>query len=53
MMCVCVQVKQEDGSVVEEVRGAKLRDRLSGKQWDIRSKVVINATGMTATIQSC
>ena len=30
----------------EVVCGAKVRDRLSGKQWEIRAKVVINATGM-------
>lgn len=44
--CVCVQVRQEDGSVKEEVRGARVRDRLSGKQWDIRAKIVVNATGV-------
>ena len=36
---------QADGSVKDEVRGATVRDRLSGKQWDIRAKVVVNATG--------
>ena len=31
--------------MAEVVRGATVRDRLTGKQWDIRAKVVINATG--------
>lgn len=27
------------------VKGAHVRDRLTGKEWDIRAKVVVNATG--------
>lgn len=29
----------------EVVRGATVRDRLTGKQWDIKAKIVVNATG--------
>ena len=29
----------------EVVTGVKVRDRMTGREWDIKSKVVINATG--------
>ncbi|MGQ9629261.1 MAG: glycerol-3-phosphate dehydrogenase [bacterium] len=31
-----------------KVRGAKVRDRLSGEEFDVRAKVVVNATGVWA-----
>lgn len=34
-------LKDEKG----KVRGAKVRDELTGKEWDVRAKSVINATG--------
>lgn len=36
-----------DGSSTptETVRGARVRDRLTGEEWDVRAKVVVNATG--------
>jgi glycerol-3-phosphate dehydrogenase len=37
----CLALLKEDG----KVRGARLRDRLSGKEWELQAKVVINATG--------
>ena len=41
----------EDGSK-SKVRGARVRDTLTGKEWDIRAKVVVNATGpFTDTIR--
>lgn len=36
----------------EKIVGAKMRDTLSGKEWSVRSKVVINATGPFAGIKS-
>ena len=34
------------------MRGARLRDRLTGDEWDVRAKVVVNATGpFTDTIR--
>lgn len=36
-------LKRGDGSVC----GAHVRDRLTGEEWDVRAKTVINATGMS------
>ena len=27
------------------MKGAHMRDRLTGDEWDVRAKVVVNATG--------
>ena len=35
----------ETGTTRNMVKGAHVHDRLTGKQWDIRAKVVVNATG--------
>ena len=29
----------------ELVRGARMRDMLTGQEWDVRAKMVVNATG--------
>ena len=29
----------------ETVRGAHMRDMLTGQEWDVRAKMVVNATG--------
>ena len=29
----------------EMVRGARMRDMLTGQEWDVRAKMVVNATG--------
>ena len=39
------QTTGEDGKTKEMVRGAHMRDMITGKEWDVRAKVVINATG--------
>ncbi|XP_035230807.1 glycerol-3-phosphate dehydrogenase, mitochondrial-like isoform X2 [Stegodyphus dumicola] len=38
-------IKIKDPQGVEKVNGAKVKDMLTGKEWDIRAKCVINATG--------
>ena len=35
----------ESGETEETIRGAHVRDMVTGKEWDIRAKVVVNATG--------
>ena len=50
-MCMCVQMCvhcQSEGGV-EVVRGVRMKDRLTGEEWDVRAKVVINATGTSFT----
>ena len=39
------QVTDSDNSSRDLVKGAHVRNRLTGEEWDIRAKVVINATG--------
>uniref|UniRef100_A0A915HW62 glycerol-3-phosphate dehydrogenase n=1 Tax=Romanomermis culicivorax TaxID=13658 RepID=A0A915HW62_ROMCU len=38
-------LKTKDASGNETVCGAKVKDMITGKQWDVRAKSVINATG--------
>ncbi|KAL8587698.1 glycerol-3-phosphate dehydrogenase [Nucella lapillus] len=38
-------LKTTDEAGKERVCGARVRDRISGKEWDIKAKCVINATG--------
>jgi glycerol-3-phosphate dehydrogenase len=38
-----LKTKDKDGK--EKVSGARLRDELTGKEWDVKAKCVINATG--------
>ena len=33
------------GDEKEVVRGARMRDMLTGQEWDVKAKVVVNATG--------
>ena len=33
------------------VRGVRMKDMLTREEWDVRAKVVINATGTSFTIQ--
>ena len=35
----------EDGQPREVVRGARMKDMLTGEEWDVKAKVVVNATG--------
>ena len=42
-----------DGEEKEAVRGARVMDMLTGKEWDIRAKVVINATGVFVCVCVC
>ena len=35
--------KNEEG--IEKVTGARVRDELTGREWDVKAKCVINATG--------
>ena len=35
----------EDGEPREVVRGARMKDMLTGEEWDVKAKVVVNATG--------
>ena len=37
-----LQVGEEEK---ETVRGAHMRDMLTGQEWDVRAKMVVNATG--------
>jgi glycerol-3-phosphate dehydrogenase len=41
---------QKDGAEVEQEKlvGAKLRDRISGQEWTVRAKVIVNAAGAFA-----
>ena len=41
---VTALLKEREGGR-EVVRGACVRDVLSGKEWEVRAKVVVNATG--------
>ena len=41
--CSLFSLQSEEGK--EVVRGARVRDALTGEEWDVRAKVVINATG--------
>ena len=46
-LCVCVFVcVLQSGEGKEEVTGVRMRDTLTGDEWDVRAKVVINATGV-------
>ena len=45
---VCVPQSEEGQEVV---RGARMRDSLTGEEWDVRAKVVINATGTCTQYQ--
>ena len=38
-------LKEEDEEGMERVVGAHVRDRITGKEWDIKAKCVVNATG--------
>ncbi|KAL8565474.1 glycerol-3-phosphate dehydrogenase [Nucella lapillus] len=38
-------LKTQDDEGKERVCGARVRDKLSGKEWDIKAKCVVNATG--------
>ena len=38
-------LKETDSRGKEVVCGAHVRDRLTGKEWDIKAKCVVNATG--------
>ena len=42
-VCISLFLQSEEGK--EVVRGARMRDALTGEEWDVRAKVVINATG--------
>jgi glycerol-3-phosphate dehydrogenase len=45
-------LKEKDSSGKLVLRGASLRDEITGKEWDVRAKCIINATGpMTDTIR--
>jgi len=47
------KITAEDGSEKEVISGAHVRDRMSGEEFDIRAKCVINATGpFTDTIRT-
>ena len=35
----------EDGEPREVVRGARMKDMLTGEEWDVKAKVVVNPTG--------
>ena len=39
------KVPTEDGKEKEVVRGVRVRELFTKKEWDIRAKVVVNATG--------
>lgn len=49
----CIKlVKNKDESGKEVITGVRARDELTGKEWDIPAKCVINATGpFTDTIR--
>ena len=32
------------------VNGVRMKDRLTGEEWDVRARVVINATGAPHTV---
>jgi glycerol-3-phosphate dehydrogenase len=36
---------KKEGEEKEVVSGARMRDTLTGKEWDVKAKVVVNATG--------
>jgi glycerol-3-phosphate dehydrogenase len=38
-------IKEQSEEGKEVVRGVRMRDALTGEEWDVRAKVVINATG--------
>lgn len=38
-----MKTKDSDGN--EKVSGARVRDEITGKEWDVRAKCVVNATG--------
>ena len=42
VLCL-LKTMDDDGR--ERVTGAHVRDRLTGKEWDIKAKCVVNATG--------
>lgn len=45
-------LKEKDASGKLVLCGASLRDEITGKEWDVRAKCIINATGpMTDTIR--
>jgi len=45
-------LKEKDASGKLVLCGASLRDEVTGKEWDVRAKCIINATGpMTDTIR--
>jgi glycerol-3-phosphate dehydrogenase len=45
-------LKEKDASGKPVLCGASLRDEITGKEWDVRAKCIINATGpMTDTIR--
>lgn len=45
-------LKEKDPSGKPILCGASLRDEITGKEWDVRAKCIINATGpMTDTIR--
>uniref|UniRef100_A0A2P2I7R9 Glycerol-3-phosphate dehydrogenase n=1 Tax=Hirondellea gigas TaxID=1518452 RepID=A0A2P2I7R9_9CRUS len=38
-------VKNEDGTATEKIYGARCKDQVTGKEFDVKAKCVINATG--------
>ena len=38
-------MKTKDGEGKEKVSGARVRDELTGREWDVKAKCVVNATG--------
>lgn len=38
-----IKAKNEEG--IEKVTGARIRDELTGREWDVKAKCVVNATG--------
>ena len=44
-MQVVSLIKEREGAEGEVVKGVHVKDVLTGEEWDVRAKVVINATG--------
>ena len=43
---MCLQESEGgEGDGREVVKGVRMKDVLTGEEWDVRAKVVINATG--------
>ena len=50
---MCLQESEGgEGDGREVVKGVRMKDVLTGEEWDVRAKVVINATG-TCTAHVC